>query len=138
MREVIGNARAVMVPAGKYVLGDPCYVVPDDKWDQLLASCEYFQGGPIGKVDGHCVLGFGTKWGDGCYVDQYGFKYPVDAGLIGLVPIEFAQIQESPFFETRIIEFSAKETKCSCDEDGKLTFGAFVIDTNPSDDSEEE
>jgi len=120
-----------MVPAGKYVLGDRCYVFPDhDKWMQLLESCNYFQDNPIGKLDGHCVLGFGTRWGDGLYSDHDGFDYPVDAGLIGLVPVELAQIDTNRPFETKIIEFTAKETLCVRDEDGTLTFGAYIIHTD--------
>jgi hypothetical protein len=39
----------VVVPAGQYVLGDPCYAVPDDKWDELLDSCNYFEN-PVGHI----------------------------------------------------------------------------------------
>jgi hypothetical protein len=124
----------VVVPAGKYVLGDPCYVFPDHgKWMQLLKSCNYFQDSPIGQVDGYSVLGFATRWGDGLYEDQDGFKYPVDAGMIGLVPLGLAQIEPNRHFETRIIEFAAKETLCVRDEEGVLTFGPHVIHTGHED-----
>ena len=37
----------VEVPAGRYILGDPCYAVPDSEWMELLESCNYFEN-PIG------------------------------------------------------------------------------------------
>ena len=40
---------SVVVPKGAYILGDPCYVVPDKDWGDLLASCNYFNA-PVGKV----------------------------------------------------------------------------------------
>ena len=124
----------VLVPAGKYVLGDPCYVVPNDDWSTLLESCNYFRSS-IGSSGGFEVLGFSTMWGDGCYFDNKGRVYPVDAGLIGLVPLEYANKEEFDE-DTVIVEFT-KPTKCTRHEGGNLVFGDIVINTNPSDDDEE-
>jgi len=77
------TSKSVVVPKGAYILGDPCYVVPNADWGALLASCNYFNE-PVGSVGDFKVLAFGTKWGDGCYPDNKGNKYGVDAGLIGL------------------------------------------------------
>ena len=134
MRE-IKRLIEVIVPAGSYVLGDPCYVVPDDKWDELLLSCDYFQESPIGKVDGYHVLGFSTQFGDGLYMDNTNREYPVDAGLIGLVPLEFAQIEASKFFPTHVVTFD-KETLCTRKANGVLTFGSYSIDTDPEEESD--
>src|SRR3954453_15957780 len=49
----------VIVPPGKYVLGDPCYSVPEDQWDELPASSRDFTL-PIGRIDEHQVLAFST------------------------------------------------------------------------------
>lgn len=84
----------VMVPKGKYFLGDPCYAVPDRHWMNLLTSCDFFRDTPIGEVDGHKVLGFSTAHGDGCYEDQFENEYPVDAGMIGLVPEALIDMEE--------------------------------------------
>lgn len=127
----------VTVPAGKYVLGDPCYAVPDDCWDDLLESCDYFRS-PIGHITldytkKFQVLGFGTRWGDGCYAGSDGKSYPVDAGLIGLVPIELVEniLEHSDY----IVTFK-KNTVCRSDGDGKLYFGSIVIDTDPDEENE--
>jgi hypothetical protein len=128
----------VTVPAGQYVLGDPCYAVPYEDWDDLLASCNYFQN-PIGLITKDFtkkffVLGFSTRWGDGCYAGSDGKEYPVDAGLIGLVPIELVEDLSEHY--GNIVTFN-KETICSSNGDGKLRFGGIVIDTDPEDENED-
>ena len=120
----------VVVPAGKYVLGDPCYSVPDEDWHMLLESCEYFEK-PIGTVNGVQVLAFRTMYGDGEYKDNMGNKYGVDAGLIGLVPLEYADLtqinwgKEGPV----IVEFKLNTHCYMHDESGMLEFGAYKIPT---------
>lgn len=126
MQIIKSRAFTVQVPTGRYVLGDPCYSVPNECWDELLASCEYFNE-PIGTVNGIKVLAFSTKWGDGCYRDQFGHEYDVDAGLIGLVPISLAIKGDNVY--TTIVDFIGSNI-CSTDGNGLLTFGKYVIDTD--------
>ena len=126
----------VVVPKGSYAIGDPCYAVPNDDWSDLLDSCTYFES-PIGYVvkDGvqkFPVLAFGTKWGDGCYRGTDGKTYPVDAGLIGLVPVEIIK----DFADCELITFE-KDTICVNDGSGKLKFGHITIDTDPNEEVEE-
>ena len=129
----------VEVPAGQYVLGDPCYAVPDSNWDELLQSCNFFEN-PIGYIkDGmqqFPVLAFSTRWGDGCYKGSDGQNYPVDAGLIGLVPWAVCKdvIRDDL---SEVITFD-KPTKCSSNGDGKLRFGHITIDTDPADEEDED
>lgn len=118
----------VMVPAGKYVLGDPCYVVPHAHWDELLSSCDFFNR-PVGCFKGIEVLGFSTRWGDGTYADNKHRYYPVDAGLIGLVPFEYA-IDINPKL-SHVIEFK-DSTTCVRYSEGILVFGDIRIDTGES------
>ena len=126
----------VIVPQGSYVIGDPCYAVPYDYWHDLLQSCNYFES-PIGYiktgVEKFSVLAFGTKWGDGCYRGTDGNEYPVDAGLIGLVPIDLV----TDLSDHKIVNFS-KDTLCVDDGSGKLKFGHITIDTDPLDEEEED
>ena len=137
----------VEVPAGSYVLGDPCYCFPDhDEWMELLESCEYFNA-PIGSIrrtkantfnamETFKVLAFSTRWGDGCYQGTDGRMYPVDAGLIGLVPLEVIGSDRRDDLGT-VVVFN-KPTKCSTDGEGKLRFGHITIDTDPMDDEEDD
>jgi len=117
----------VYVPAGKYVIGDPCYTVPEADWIKLLESCDYFDR-PIGISGGYEVLAFHTQFGDGVYRDQKRNKFPVDAGLIGLVPVEYAKIDENKLYPTQYVEFT-QLTPCKREEDGTLRFGNVIIKT---------
>jgi len=119
--------------AGKYVLGDPCYCFghekeSDDLWCDLLDSSSFFER-PIGNVNGVKILGFHTAFGDGCYIGSKGFEYGVDAGLIGLVPFDFAISQIGTIKEDlhTIVEFS-EDFVCSNDN-GVMKFGDIIIDT---------
>lgn len=130
----------VEVPAGKYILGDPCYAIPDDEWLDLLDTCDYFNT-PIGtlrKRQGTFrVVAFSTRWGDGCYEGTDGKMYPVDAGLIGLVPVEVVGMDALRKDLCNVVTFD-KPTKCSSDGEGKLRFGHITIDTDPADVEEDE
>ena len=119
----------VTVQPGTYFLGDPCYAVPSKKWSDLLGSCNFFAN-PVGTIDGFQVLAFGTQWGDGTYSDGQGGSYPVDAGLIGLTPINLASTRPDYWALSnmgRIVTFT-DATQCRS-ENGKLQFGGFCINT---------
>lgn len=133
--KVLNDVTKVSVPAGKYWLTDPCYLVPEELWMPLLNSCSFFED-PIGTVtdeDGkqHHVLAFGTAYGDGEYLDQFGHSFPVDAGLIGLVPVSLAGENNPGYL---LVEFT-EETICTCNG-GDMRFGKYRIDTRDGDDSD--
>lgn len=126
----------ITVPAGTYVLGDPCYSVGDDEWMPLLESCGYFceEGSPIGTLpDGQHVYAFGTAYGDGLYTDQFGHKFGVDAGLIGLVPT--TAVKQGLSSEVTTVTFF-EPTECSTDGE-TLTFGPHVIPTGDEADDDD-
>jgi hypothetical protein len=121
----------VEVPAGRYWLGDPCYVVQDELWQDLLKSCAFFKA-PVGQVNGHEVLAFFTATGDGLYPSSDDHLFSVDAGLIGLTPHGLAA---ADFNEVQMalgrgcwVEFE-EPTTCSS-HNGVLIFGDIEIDTN--------
>jgi hypothetical protein len=116
----------VEVPPGKYVLGDPCYVVPDSDWINLLDSCDYFEQ-PIGNIQGRQILAFSTAYGDGTYQDNQQHEYLVDSGHIGLVPFDYA-VNLLPGFG-RVVEFTTAKI-CKRSQDGVLIFGPITINTN--------
>ena len=51
----------VNITSGKLVVSDPCYIVPEDKWDELLKTTNYF----LKKPEGTIVLN--RMGGDGVY-----------------------------------------------------------------------
>jgi hypothetical protein len=122
------EGKSVTVPAGKYWLGDPCYVIKDEMWIEWLESCDYTKERHlVGKTpDGHFALGFNTADGDGVYQDQFGFSYGVDAGLIGLVAYEHNPKGEDLL--SQLVEFTS-DVVAEVDENFKMTFGNIVIET---------
>ncbi len=86
-------------PAGSYIAVDPCYVFPEDKWDDF---CEALSGdndtiaddGAIMEYDGYKFFVMQTAYGDGCYpLKCFGTtvaELGVDAGLLSLIPLEAA------------------------------------------------
>lgn len=124
-------------PAGKYYIGDLCYAIED--WDTF---CN------LTIKDSECLYGkfpwksanlwqHGTAYGDGCYNGTDGVKYGVDAGLIGILPIEYADKKDYDLTELgSIVEFDHPFSVHY--ENGKFKFGHIYIDTDPQDDEEED
>ena len=135
MYDMTTTYKSYIVPAGKYWLGDPCYIIKDSHW---LQFCNEFS---IGENEGNTyitledntkILAFSTYHGDGYYLDQHGNGYAVDAGLIGLIPWsyteKFSKKDSTEYFSlSNVVEF-AEETLCFT-TDGILTFGNYIIDT---------
>ncbi len=118
------------MPPGEYYIGDPCYVI--EEWDDFLGplwASQYTQFEWKGK---QCI-GFSTAYGDGCYEDDEGNQYPVDAGIIGAVPIELCDRggNGSPGDNGSVFTF---REKWLAETDGEtLRFGSYVIETGDSD-----
>jgi hypothetical protein len=134
-------ATKVIVPAGTYWLGDPCYCVKDEDWMPWLEAADYTSNSDIlcaETPDGTWVLGISTAYGDGSYYDQHGNEYGVDAGLIGLVPVEYNPTTNYTLDENGVNEYGAsgiarqvtfyEPTECWTDK-GTLHFGDIVIET---------
>jgi hypothetical protein len=119
-------------PKGTYYIGDPCYVVDDEHWSQLLDDTDYFQ-----KEDqsykGHQILAGDTAYGDGTYVDNFRREYGVDAGLIGILPIEAVDNKYGNIEELgSIVEF---ENDFVVEiNNGAFKFGNIIINTADEDD----
>ncbi len=104
-----GSVKFVLMP-GKYYIGDPCYVLSDDrdgeKRDVYLSLCDEFYRGPhtmrsnFAVYSPHPVYSYRpiiaghTAYGDGGYTGSDNFCYSVDAGIIGIVPIELCARDE--------------------------------------------
>ena len=71
-------------PAGKYYLGDPCYALSDDIYDNYWGKAGYATGTMLTPFGAFIVAR--TAYGDGEYTDGSGSMYPVDSGTIALIP----------------------------------------------------
>ena len=130
--------------AGKYYVGDPCYVFTDKEWDELIEQtycfgCEiknipegYLNTG-VYNYKGMKFFADGTAYGDGCFYDNHDREYGVDAGLIGIVPFEILSTGGSG---GQIIEFE-QDFYVSA-EGGIFHFGDITINTKDDEDTEED
>jgi len=115
------------LPAGKYYICDPCYVVKDSEWNDFCDKL--FDGdGDVKLKNGRHVIAFSTAYGDGCYQDQYGNEFPVDAGLIGIIPVgAVPKPKKNRFFQIKTFEFSS-DFFCESNN-GDMRFGNIHINT---------
>jgi hypothetical protein len=119
----------VELPAGEYWVGDPCYAVKDQElWMRIGASNGWFQESIAATVDDVTYVGVGTAFGDGVYVDQEGREFPVDAGLIGAVPV--SAVEGEPFGMHRV---TFAEPFLVGSEGAVIWIGDVRIDTGDSD-----
>ena len=117
------------LPAGRYYVGDPCYVF-DEKWDYILRNTNFFDGYPRGELT-EKIWGHSTKYGDGCYHGDNGRNYAVDAGLIGVV--HESLMEHSPDDGGEIVTFD-KPFDCRWEEEnGTIIIGHIRIETDPED-----
>lgn len=120
------------MPAGKYYIGDLCYVM-DEEWDEVCSLI--IQGNEC--VDGEFVMKngtrfacYGTMWGDGAYRDQDGRGYSVDSGTIGCVLVDDIQGRRGDTLG-QVVEFT-EPFDTYCTRDGVIVIGHVRIDTNPA------
>lgn len=128
---------AVEMPAGEYIIGDPCYSVPNDRWMEWLNAADYMNPDKsviAAELDGYPIVGVNTMYGDGTYYDQFGNAYDVDAGLIGLVSTSIGNWDVGG--EPSIVTFS---TPFECFRDGGVIhLGSYEIQTDDENDDEDD
>jgi hypothetical protein len=131
------------MPAGKYYIGDLCYVMNDDEWSECVdlffpPNEQGFPGGAEGEFtlkDGRRFASFGTAYGDGTYRSSINTFHSVDSGSIGCIRVEDIRANKYEDIETlgAIVEFD-QPFEVSADQ-GLLIFGNVEIET--ADDDEE-
>ena len=127
--------------AGKYYIGDLCYVMADDEWKEICSII--IQGnrvvdGEFELKDGRKFAIYSTKWGDGLYDDHYGHSYSVDSGSIGCIKLEDIKYVDNydQFLDVgAIVEFD--EPFVTSEHEGQIQFGYIIIETNPTYEDEE-
>lgn len=71
-----------------FYIGDICYVLSERVYDEIWGGKHSYNEGVYQVDSKNSFAVAGTAFGDGTYYDSYGNEYPVDAGVIGLVPLE--------------------------------------------------
>lgn len=140
--------------AGTYLVGDPCYAFSNDGPDNWMPwlNDAWKDADPNqvrildGRVKGMRVAASGTAYGDGSYEDQDGFSYPVDAGMLGAVHIDFLRNlypekdglhpeRLEADLGMRVVEFAAP-FHIEYD-DGLIQIGHIAIQTGDEDEEDE-
>jgi hypothetical protein len=122
--------------AGRYYVGDPCYVCSEEQWDDVLKQTGCFGYESFSSVsenifyiNGSKCWAHGTAFGDGSYTSNYGGEYWVDSGTLGIIPAE--AIENDPDFMGGYGFDDFDEDFTVWYDDGKFYFSSdFEIDTN--------
>lgn len=120
-----------------FYIGDPCYVLPDEIYDEIWGDKYNFKDGKI-VIEDNAFIVHGTAYGDGEYFDGKGIAYGVDSGTLAIIPIELIKETEiepnEGEYEYGRIVFGNKGSLEYVD--GVFTFKVdakeVVIDTDPA------
>jgi hypothetical protein len=124
-----------MMPAGKYYVGDLCYVMSNDEWKEICGLL--FEGrndygvnqGEFTMKDGRRIASYHTAYGDGVYESNIHTSHSVDSGGIGCILVsdieadKYEDIQELG----AIVDFAVNFP--TSNEDGEIQFGHVSINT---------
>ncbi len=122
--------------AGTYWIGDPCYVFPntgeqEHYWMDVLNKADFFDKPCEVTVDEITVIAGGTKYGDGTYSGNDGVNYGVDAGLLGIIPLEtvnFLDASHQDLIRLGTFYYYGDDFTVVI-EDGHFDFDKVIIDT---------
>lgn len=127
---------------GTWWIGDLCYVLDND-WDEVCGLLfnknkeSKRLGGEFELEDGIKFALYSTAWGDGCYDDNKGNRYGVDAGVIGCIKVsDLYKMGESPSTLGTVHTF--EEDFVTGYDNGDIFFGSLRIETDPQADEEDE
>ncbi len=120
--------------AGKYYIGDLCYLLTDEYYKEIVCSFEHVSEEKI--VKGVGFWWHFTAYGDGCYQDQFEKDYDVDAGLIGCVNLdtipEDALRKDDCWKRGGNIHTFEEDFSCKYEREyGTIVIGNILIETDP-------
>lgn len=132
----------IKMQAGKYYIGDPCYVMSDEDWQLLLNQTKYLncEGSGVwaGDFNGHRIVAGSTACGDGGYQGSDNVEYCVDSGTLAIVsiglvskPVEDHDLGSIVEFDS---EFYVEVSEYKTENQGLFRFGNINIDTRGYDD----
>lgn len=127
-----------MLPAGKYYVGDLCYVM-HPQWDEvchLMFALNAPDSGEFTLENGVKFASQSTAYGDGTYFDQDNRKYPVDAGLIGCIRVRDIIDPKANLKGGNIIKFDQPFETSFEEEGGIIRIGHIVIKTGEDEEDE--
>ena len=125
--------------AGRYYIGDLCYVMSDEEWDEVCSITikdNKCIEGEFNLKDGRRFALYGTAWGDGLYNDQYGHSYSVDSGTIGCILESDIKENIDDILQLGALidmntSFVTSGGRGEPDWEGIIQFGTVMIETSP-------
>tara|TARA_Y100000739_G_C20197169_1_gene279378 strand:+ start:77 stop:532 length:456 start_codon:yes stop_codon:yes gene_type:complete len=136
------------LPAGKYYVGDPCYVIPDERWS-TFCKAKYTDSNKPPKVgvfwlpEGTKYANFDTKYGDGLYESSGKTEqmFYVDSGSIACIPVDALPNDKVEIAKGHVIHFDKKFFVGYDAENGMIMYDNLYIptgwlDEDSSDESE--
>ena len=123
-----------MMQAGKYYIGDLCYVMDDDEWREV---CELtivgnkMLEGEFNMKDGRRFAMYHTAYGDGTYYDNNDREYCVDSGSIGCILAKDVKAHDKPYDVMNLGNMINFENDFeTTGYNGEMRFGHVLIETN--------
>jgi hypothetical protein len=108
------------LPPGRYYIGDICYALKNDIYDNIWGDKYDYSDGKF-EVENSVFAVAATKYGDGGYKGSNGFIYDVDAGVIGMV---HEKLMKKDHYEGGTMHTFTEHVSFSCDD------GLFLIESN--------
>lgn len=133
-----------MMTKGEYYVGDLCYVMTPEEWDEVcsltIKGNECLEG-EFQLADGRRFAMYGTKYGDGLYFDGGKlYEFSVDSGTIGCFLT--ADIKAKKYDNISdlgaIVNFEFDFRTSGSREEGWIQIGKVAIDTDPQQEEDEE
>ena len=135
---------STLLPAGDYVITDPCYVIAEEKWSAFCDALDFDGNTPLTEFEGKPMFAFSTAYGDGSYecsgfdgTEHVSKMLVVDAGLMAIVP---KALVERDFDLTRCaLEVSFENSFYAIvNPDGRFQFGDYSVMTGCDYDNEDD
>jgi hypothetical protein len=138
-------------PAGKYWIGDPCYLFRDDLWSELcniFYPPDYIENGSVDSAvfeyDGNYFWYGSTAFGDGSYPVRKNHAFiknvGVDAGCLSIIPLNMAEKLKDNFSDNCFDAGAIVDVGLNFNvyyNGGNFEFADFSVKTNFDDEEED-
>ena len=135
------KVQATLKSAIGFYIGDVCYAMSDDDYDGEWHNEDYTDFEGAHELRGHKFAIGGTAYGDGEYEDQFGHRYGVDSGTIGILPYELCE-NKNPYELDKLGRFVRATSATFTAEDGEFDIEVgsecYHISTNDDECDDEE
>lgn len=144
VEQAINEPITIKTNLGHIYIGDICYAMDNEIYDKFWGDEHNYIDG-VFTYNGVKFGVYGTAYGDGCYYGSDNNAYGVDAGVIGVVPMELwgkdKTIEELNRCG-RVVDISQVDFRATgrgkTDKDGMfyITIGNEQLEINTKDDDE--